>query len=240
MSKFDNPEREVFDKKTEEFFKKKLDKNKTKPLTEGQKYYLETIEHCQFIICDGPAGTGKTHIALSKGLEYLKANKYKQLLVIRPLQECGRPIGFLPGEKEDKLGPHMAAFYQLFSKLIGERELADLVKENKIVIDTCEFMRGVTFDEMFVVIDEAQNCTMTQIKMLLSRMGKDSKMVITGDGEQTDLWRKEDLIGSRSAFSVTADRLFNEDKDIGVVELDESDIVRNGLIGKILKLLDGK
>ena len=130
----------------------------------------------------------------------------------------------------------MAAFTQLFSKLMSEEELTTYIKEGRLVIDTCEFMRGTTWDDTYVIIDEAQNCTFPQIKMLMSRMGKNSKLVMVGDAEQTDLWDKL-LIGGRSPFAVCMDRLYDEDDDIGVVELEDKDIVRNSLIGKIIKLL---
>lgn len=242
MSKcYENPERKIFDKQTEEFFEKKISENKKiKAKTKGQFNFLETIEECTYTLCGGVAGTGKTFLSLGKGVEYLKAGKYKKVLLIRPTQECGRPLGFFPGEKSDKLKPHMLAFTDLFGKFLSPTEIIQYTKDEKIVVDTCEYMRGTTWDDMFVVVDEAQNCTLTQLKMLLTRVGQNTKLVIVGDEKQTDLWRKEDLIGSRCPFAYVMDALEDEDDDIGVVELTEEDIVRNGLIGKILKLLDSQ
>jgi phosphate starvation-inducible PhoH-like protein len=230
-----NAERLAFDKDTE---KKSDGKYKVKAITEGHEILLEAVEDCQFVICSGPAGSGKTHLALGKGIEYLKENKYKKLLLIRPLQECGRGIGYLPGDKNDKISPHMKAFTELFHKFCSKEQLERFIKEEKIVVDTCEFMRGCTFDETYVVIDEAQNCTYEQLKMLLTRLGKDSKMIIVGDATQNDLppWK---LYKDRVPMDVMMDALDDKDDDIAVMELTEEDIVRNGLLAKIIKWMDG-
>lgn len=229
-----NLERSVFDSKTVEYLEQKSEKYKVKPITEGHANFLETIEDCEYTICSGPAGSGKTHLALGKGVEYLKANKFKKLLLIRPLQECGRPIGFLPGEKADKISPHMLAFTELFNKFLSDTQLEKYMKSEQIVIDTCEFMRGRTFDDTYVIVDEAQNCSYPQLKMLLSRLGKNSKIVVVGDATQADLphWL---LYKDQVPLAVMMDRLDDRDDNIAIVDLDESDIVRNGLIGKILK-----
>lgn len=244
MSKFksyENPQRKVFDLRTEELFKKKIQNNfKLKAMTENQQYYIDTIEDCQYTVCGGMAGTGKSIIAIAKGFEYLRNDKYKKLVLIRPLQECGRQLGFFPGEKEDKLAPHMLAFTGIFDKISTKDEINSFIKDERLIMDTCELMRGVTWDDSYVVIDEAQNCTLSQLKMLMTRLGQNSKMVIVGDDKQTDLWRKEDLVGSRSPLAYLMDVLYDEDDDIGVLEMEEKDVVRNKLIGKIIKLIDGK
>lgn len=233
------PERLVFDKETAEYLEKKSEKYKVVPITENHKDFVEAIEDCEFTICSGPAGSGKTHLALGKGIEYLKANKFKKLLLIRPLQECGRPIGFLPGDKDEKIGPHMRAFTELFHKFCSEEQLQKFINNEQLIIDTCEFLRGCTFDDTYVVIDEAQNCDYKQLKMLLTRLGKRSKMVIVGDATQNDLphWM---LFEGRVPMEVMMDRLEGRDNEIAVLDLDESDIVRNGLTGKIIRWMDGK
>lgn len=246
----DSLERLAFDQKTKDYLEIKSEKYKVKPITEGHREFIEAIEDCEYVICSGPAGSGKTHLALGKGIEYLRTNKFKKLLLIRPLQECGRQIGFLPGKKEDKLQPHMLAFQELFHKFCSPEQLEKYIREEKIMIDTCEFMRGRTFDDTYVVVDEAQNCDYKQLKMLLSRVGQNSKMVIVGDATQCDLaywqmfYNNEDdarqRIDPKVPMAVMMDRLEDKDDDIAVLDLDESDIVRNRLIGKIMLLMDGK
>lgn len=242
MSKRDKEtvERANFDKKTEEYFEKKNgDKYNVKPITDGHADLLDAIQDCQYTICSGPAGSGKTHLALGKGMEYLRTGKIKKLLLIRPLQECGRAIGFFPGDKSEKLQPHMRAFMDLFQKFCSPDQFNKYIQDGAIEIDTCEFLRGCTFDETYVVIDEAQNCTYEQLTMLLTRLGKNSKMVIVGDVLQNDLppWR---LYQNRVPMEVMMDRLEDKDDDIAVMDLDASDIVRNGLIGKIIQWMAGK
>lgn len=237
----DTLERVAFDQKTQEYLENKSEKYKVKALTDGHQELIEAIEDCEYIICSGPAGSGKTHIALGKGIEYVKSGKFKKLLLIRPLQECGRSIGFLPGSKEDKISPHMKAFHQLFIKFCSKDQLEKMVRDEIITIDTCEFLRGCTFDDTYIVIDEAQNCSFEQLKMLLTRLGKNSKMVIVGDATQADLpyWMKyresENDKNGRVPMEVMMDRLEDKDDYIAVMDLDERDIVRNGLIAKILK-----
>lgn len=234
MSKRNNPERQVFDRKTETEVAKKVNVKGRSP---NQEEYLLTIEECVYTLCDGPAGSGKTHLALGKGIQYLKEEKFKKLILVRPLQECGRQVGFFPGDKNEKMAPHMYAFTELFGKFLTDGELTKYMREEKIVIDICEFMRGRTFDDAYIVVDEAQNCTIDQLKMLLTRVGKNSKMVIVGDKTQTDLWERS-LIANRVPLAIVMDKLYDlDDPDIGISDLDETDIVRNGLIGKICKAL---
>lgn len=243
-------ERHAFDKQTKDYLEAKGEKYKVKAITNGQQELLDAIDECQWTICSGPAGSGKTHLALGRGIEYLKSNKVHKLLLIRPLQECGRQIGFLPGSKEDKLTPHMRAFADLFEKFVSPEAYQKYLREGRIEIDTCEFMRGCTFDDTYVVVDEAQNCDFKQLKMLLSRLGKNSKMVIVGDSTQCDLpswllyYNNEDdakhKIDGRVPMAVMMDRLEDRDVDIAVMDLDDSDIVRNGLTAKILRWMDAK
>lgn len=248
MSKRDratSEERAIFDKKTQEILEQKAavnnEKYKVKPITQGHKDLLETIDECQFIICSGPAGTGKTHLSIGKAIEYLKADKVKKVLLVRPIQECGRNLGAMPGDKDEKIKPHMLAFTELFSKFLNAAQLEKYVREEKIVIDTCEYMRGRTFDDTFIVVDEAQNCSYTQLKMLITRVGNNSKFVVVGDATQTDLpyWQKflDEYNGNtlRVPLDVMMDRLDDRDDDIAIIELSEKDIVRNKKLSDIIK-----
>lgn len=248
MSKRDrvtSAERAIFDKKTQEILEQKAlansEKYKVRPITEGHKNLVDTIDECEFTICSGPAGTGKTHLSIGKAIEYLKAGKVKKVLLVRPIQECGRNMGAMPGDKDEKLAPHMLAFTELFGKFLPPSQLEKFVSEEKIVIDTCEYMRGRTFDETFVVVDEAQNCSYPQLKMLITRVGQDSKFVVVGDATQTDLphWSKyvDEYNGGklRVPLDVMMDRLEDRDDDIAVIELGEEDIVRNKKLSDIIK-----
>lgn len=214
-------------------------KNKyaVRPLNEGQAELIDCIDNCSITICSGCAGTGKTHLSVGKAFEYFREGKVKKIILIRPIQECGRNLGAMPGDKKDKLEPHMAAFSDLFHKFMHEEEIKDLVYKEILIMDALEFLRGKTYEDCFVIVDEAQNATYKQLRMILTRIGKNSKMVITGDGSQTDLDYKF-LIGSRTTpLEYVMNILEDEDDDIGIVDLYEEDIVRHGLVAKICKLL---
>lgn len=214
-----------------------------KPITDGHKELIDSIDNCTIILCSGPAGSGKTHIALGKGIEGLRKEKFKQVLLIRPLQECGRNIGALPGEKDEKLSVHMLAFTDLFNKFMTSKEAEEWIKNQNLVIDSPEFIRGRTFNETYIVLDEAQNLTYTQLKMLMTRIGKDSKMVIVGDAQQTDLPKKFWFGYDSCEFTAKVplaeimDRLTDVDDKIEVIDLTEEDIVRHDLIAKLCKIL---
>lgn len=210
---------------------------KAKENTENQQDLIDCIDDCQIILACGPAGTGKTHIALGKGLQGLRENKFKQLVLIRPLEECGKKVGFLPGELADKTAPYMKAFTELYKKFTTEEEILELIKDKRLVIETLEFLRGRTFDESFIVVDEAQNCEYKQLKMVLTRIGRRSKMILCGDLNQVDLdpkyWHNFQV-----PYAYVLDQLEALDvPNIVVVELTEADIVRHGIIKLICKAL---
>ena len=216
----------------EEYFRNKM----LTPKTLGQQDLVDAINESDIILCSGPAGTGKTHLSLGMAIRYLQQDRVKRVYFIRPLQECGRPIGFFPGEKKEKLSPHMTAFHDLFGKFIDRTLLNKFITEGKVIIESPEFLRGLTLEDTFIVIDEAQNLEKKQIVMLLTRFGKGSKMILLGDTDQCDLHERH-MIGTMCPFKWVLDRLDNVDNSIEVIELDESDIVRSDLIGKILKAL---
>lgn len=208
--------------------KKRLIKIKAK--TQGQQDLLNTINDCDLTLVDGPAGTGKTTLALTKGFEGLKNGDFERLILLRPFQECGREMGALPGDMNEKIAPNMKAFTELFSMFATTAEIANFSKENKLTIDTIEFLRGLTFHRSFIVIDEAQNCTYKQLKMLLTRIGSKTKMVVCGDVRQTDLpekmWHFNEV-----PFKYVMDKLELLDcPSIGLVDLTIDDIVRHGLV----------
>lgn len=207
-----------------------------KPKTEMQREYLECIDDCTITLSYGSPGTGKTFIALGKGIELLKAGKVKKVILVRPLQECGEKTGYLPGEKHEKIGPHMVAFTELFGSFLAPQEIKDFQASGVLVIETLGFMRGTTFKESYVVLDEAQNCTYGQLKMFLTRIGFRSKLVLAGDITQTDLaeWQFKDGV---VPFEEVINRLDGQDDKIGIIEFIEADVVRHGIIRKLCKLL---
>lgn len=212
-----------------------------KAKTPGQQDLINAIDDCDIIVCTGPAGAGKTLLALAKGFEALKSGKVERLILARPLEECGKGIGFLPGELEEKLSPHVRAFTELFSHFCHTKEIDEYIKNGMVKIDTIEYMRGLTFHKSFIIVDEAQNCTYNQLKMLLTRIGHNSKLVINGDLKQTDLpekmWYKDYHI-LRVPLDFVMDKLDLIDVDnIGIVELHQEDVIRHGLIKLICGVL---
>jgi len=180
--------------------------------------------------------THNTHVALGKGIEYLKEGKFKRIILIRPIQECGKSIGFFPGKKEEKIAPHMRVFVELFGNFLTIDEIKQYQADGSIIVDVLEFMRGLTFNDSYIVVDEAQNYTYAQLQMILTRIGHNTKLVMNGDETQVDLWEKM-WYKNRIPYSVVLDRLDNKDDDIGMVELTESDIVRSDIVKKIVKYL---
>lgn len=185
--------------------------------------------------------THNTYMALAKGFEALKSGKVERLILARPLEECGKGIGFLPGELEEKLSPHVRAFTELFSHFCHPKEIEEYIKKGMVQIDTIEYMRGLTFHKSFIIVDEAQNCTYNQLKMLLTRLGHKSKLIINGDLKQTDLpekmWYKDNGI-FRVPLDFVMDKLDLIDvENIGIVELHQEDVVRHGLIKLICGVL---
>ncbi|MEM8921145.1 MAG: PhoH family protein, partial [Pseudomonadota bacterium] len=157
------------------------------PRSEGQARLLDAIDTDNLVLALGPAGTGKTYLAIAKAVEALKAGTVGRIVLSRPAVDAGENIGFLPGDMEDKLAPYLRPLYDALSDRLAPRQLKSLMAEGLIEIAPVAFMRGRTLNNAFVVIDEAQNCTQVQLKMLLTRLGWHSKMIVTGDPAQSDL-----------------------------------------------------
>lgn len=207
-------------------------RNKLKPRTENQKEYIRTIAENTITFCQGLAGSGKTHIAIGMALEYLLENKVKKIIITRPVMEAGEKIGYLPGTAEEKLHPYLLPILDEINHFITPSLYASLKLNNKIEVVPLGLMRGRNFHNSFIVADECQNATYDQLKMLLTRTGNDSKMVLTGDAGQSDLHKH-----LRGGFTDIMYALTNVD-GIGISELNGSDIVRNPIIVKILARLD--
>jgi len=201
-----------------------------RPKSKGQSQLLEAIDTHALVLALGPAGTGKTYLAITKAVEALESGKVGRIVLSRPAVEAGESLGFLPGAMEDKLAPYLRPLYDALQDRLSPKRLKALMAEGLIEIAPVGFMRGRTLNNAFVVIDEAQNCTYGQIKMLLTRLGWNSTMVVTGDPAQTDLL--PDLSGLHSV----ADKLDGVN-NIAVCRLTDSDIVRHPLVASMLGVL---
>lgn len=207
-------------------------RNRLKPRTENQKEYIRSIVENTITFCQGKPGSGKTHIAVGLALEYLLEDKVKKIIVTRPVVEAGEKIGYLPGDANTKLFPYLLPIEDEINYFIGPALNASLKLNNKIEIVPLGFMRGRNFHDSFIVADECQNASYEQLKMLLTRIGQNSKMVLTGDVSQSDLSRH--LQGGFYDLIQTLDKIEN----IGIATLTDSDIIRNPIIAKILAKLD--
>ncbi|MBV8594099.1 MAG: PhoH family protein, partial [Caulobacteraceae bacterium] len=196
----------------------------------GQDRLLEAIDARSLVLALGPAGTGKTYLAIAKAVEALEAGKVGRIVLSRPAVEAGESLGYLPGEVEDKLAPYLRPLYDALSDRLSMKRVRSLITEGAIEIAPVGFMRGRTLNNAFVVIDEAQNCTYVQLKMLLTRLGWNSTMIVTGDPAQSD------LLPELSGLSSVADRLDGL-ANIAVVRLEDRDIVRHPLVAEMLGVL---
>ncbi|WP_343794843.1 PhoH family protein [Brevundimonas kwangchunensis] len=201
-----------------------------KPKSDGQAELMTMIDHHNLVLALGPAGTGKTYLAVAKAVEALEAGKVGRIVLSRPAVEAGESIGFLPGDMEDKLAPYLRPLYDALSDRLSMKRVKALMAEGLIEIAPIGYMRGRTLNNAFIVVDEAQNCTYVQLKMLLTRLGWHSTMVVTGDPQQSD------LLPGISGLADIAERL-TAVPDIGVVKLAERDIVRHPLVASMIGVL---
>ncbi len=201
-----------------------------KPRSLGQARLMEAIDARNLVLALGPAGTGKTYLAIAKAVEALEAGRCGRIVLSRPAVDCGESIGFLPGEMEDKLAPYLRPLYDALSDRLTMKRVRALMAEGLIEIAPVGFMRGRTLNNAFVVIDEAQNCTYVQLKMLLTRLGWNATMVITGDPQQSD------LLPGVSGLGDVAEKL-ERVPEIAVVRLADLDIVRHPLVASMLGVL---
>jgi phosphate starvation-inducible protein PhoH and related proteins len=202
------------------------------PKSEGQAKLLEAIDRSHLVLALGPAGTGKTYLAIAKAVEYLRAGKTGRIVLCRPAVDAGENIGFLPGDMEEKLSPYLRPLYDALQDRMSAKQVKTMIAEGQIEIASVGFMRGRTLNNAFVVIDEAQNCTYVQLKMLLTRLGWNSKMVVTGDPGQSDLQPE------MSGLSPVADKLgLMTTEGVGIVRLNQADVVRHPLVAQMLDVL---
>ena len=200
-----------------------------KPKTLGQKNYVNAIREKEVVFGIGPAGTGKTYIAVAMAVNALKAKQVNKIILARPAVEAGERLGFLPGDLQDKVDPYLRPLYDALYDVLG-RDAALRLKEKEVIeVVPLAYMRGRTLDNAFIILDEAQNTTSEQMKMFLTRMGMGSKMVVTGDVTQIDL-----PMGKKSGL-VEALEVLRDVKDIGIVQLTHRDVVRHELVQAIVR-----
>ena len=207
-------------------------RNRLKPRSENQKDYIRSMSENTITFCQGVAGSGKTHIAIGMALEYLLDDKVNRIIITRPVVESGEKIGYLPGTAEEKLHPYLLPLLDEIKYFIPSSQYSSLKSNNKIEVVPLGLMRGRNFHNCFIVADECQNASFDQLKMLLTRIGLNSKMVLTGDISQSDLHRHY-----QGGF-LNMIRSLDGIEGIGISELTNSDIVRNPIISKILLRLE--
>lgn len=199
-----------------------------KPKTEGQKKLIEEFDKNDLIFAIGPAGTGKTYMAISLAVRALKNKEVKRIILSRPAVEAGEHLGFLPGDLKDKLDPYLQALYDALYDMVPGKKLADLMEQGVVQIAPLAYMRGRTLSNSFVILDEAQNTSLSQLKMFLTRMGENSKFIVTGDITQIDLPEKG------SSGLLKAHHLFKNIKGISFVEFSKNEVIRHYLVSKII------
>ncbi|MSV97919.1 MAG: AAA family ATPase [Actinobacteria bacterium] len=200
-----------------------------RPKTANQKRYVEAIDENTITFGVGPAGTGKTYLAMAKAIQALQAKEVNRIILTRPAVEAGERLGFLPGTLQEKIDPYLRPLFDALHDMIDQDSIPRLMQSGIIEIAPLAYMRGRTLNDAFIILDEAQNTSAEQMKMFLTRLGFGSKMVITGDTTQIDLPH-----GSQSGLKIVHEILEGVD-DIIFIKLDSEDVVRNRLVGDIVK-----
>ncbi len=199
-----------------------------RPKTGGQRAFVASIERNTLSFGIGPAGTGKTFLAIVMAVRALKNRQVSRLVLSRPAIEAGEKLGFLPGDLKEKVDPYLRPLYDALGELMEDGTVAKYLERGTIEVAPLAYMRGRTLSDAYIILDEAQNATREQLKMFLTRLGSNAKMIVTGDVTQVDLPR------GAACGLLDVDRLFGAIGDIGITYLDETDVVRNPLVGKIV------
>jgi len=198
--------------------------------TENQKNYIRSIIEDDIIFCTGPSGTGKSFIAAGVASDHIRRDKIDSIIVTRPLVCTGKDLGSLPGEINDKIKPYLQPMEENLRFFLGRDYFGHFFNQRRIRFEPLETMRGSTFHNAYMILDEAQNCTLDQIKMFITRMGQNSKVIINGDTRQTDLY-------DRSGLAYCLDKLSNME-GVGICRLEYHDIQRNGILRYVLNALE--
>lgn len=199
-----------------------------KARTPNQQRLVEAVKHNDMVFAIGPAGTGKTYTAVALAVRALKNKEIKRIILTRPAVEAGENLGFLPGDMREKLDPYLQPLYDALRDMIPQQKLLSYWEDNTIEIAPLAFMRGRTLDNAFVILDEAQNATASQLKMFLTRMGRNAKFVVTGDITQIDLPRNQ------KSGLIQATNILQGIEGIEIIRLDNSDVVRHRLVTQII------
>lgn len=199
-----------------------------RPKNASQCLYHKLLEKNTIVFAMGAAGTGKTYLAVAYGVSLLKIKKVNKIIVTRPIVEAGENLGFLPGELKEKVDPYLTPIYDAFNDILGKENTEKYLARGIIEIAPLAYMRGRTLSDAYVILDEAQNTTSTQMKMFLTRLGYNSKMVITGDESQID------LKSSIKSGIIIASNLLKDIEDIALIKFDNKDVVRHPLVSKII------
>lgn len=200
-----------------------------RPRTVGQKKYIDDIKNNTIVLGIGPAGTGKTYLAVAMAAKAFKAHEVSKIILTRPAVEAGEKLGFLPGDLQDKVDPYLRPLYDALFEMFGAENFSKYMEKGIIEVAPLAYMRGRTLEGAFIILDEAQNTTSEQIKMFLTRLGNDSKMVITGDVTQID------LPDSKTSGLIEAMKVLRNVDDIAIHKFNEKDVVRHKLVQDIVK-----
>ena len=200
-----------------------------KAKTTNQRKLVDSVRHNDMVFAIGPAGTGKTYTGVALAVKALKNKEVKRIILTRPAVEAGENLGFLPGDLKEKLDPYMQPLYDALRDMIPAEKLDNYIEKGTIQIAPLAFMRGRTLDNAFVILDEGQNTTHSQMKMFLTRMGKNAKFLLTGDPGQIDLPRRV-ISGLKEALLILKDI-----KGVGMVFLDDKDVIRHKLVKKVIE-----
>ena len=200
-----------------------------KPRSKKQLEYFNLVKKKQMVFCCGPAGTGKTYLAVAYAVSMLKSGEIEKIILTRPAVEAGERLGFLPGDIKEKIDPYLRPIYDALNDMLSFSEVIKKIESGFIEIAPLAFMRGRTLSNAFIILDESQNTTAVQMKMFLTRLGENSKMIITGDLSQVDL-----PSGTKSGLRESINILKNVE-EIGFLEFSDNDVVRNPLVSKIVK-----
>ncbi len=202
------------------------------PKSIGQKRYFEALNNFELVFGLGPAGTGKSYLAVAKGIHMLKKGLIEKIILTRPAVEAGERLGFLPGDMKEKIDPYLRPIYDALYEMIPADRVEKKIQSGEIEIAPLAFMRGRTFTNAFVIVDEAQNTTPVQMKMVLTRIGEGSRMVINGDLSQVDLPN-----GQTSGLKESK-KILSKIRDIKITFLDTNDVIRHPIVAKIIKAYD--
>jgi phosphate starvation-inducible PhoH-like protein len=228
---------QMAEKGTLEYFKDLYDEEISKNVkgksirvkTLGQRHYVNAIKSRDLVFGIGPAGTGKTYLAVVMAVTALRNGTVSKIILTRPAVEAGESLGFLPGDLKEKVDPYLRPLYDALHDILGTEHTLRLIERGTIEIAPLAYMRGRTLDDAFVILDEAQNTTQAQMKMFLTRLGFGSKMIITGDTSQIDLPK-----GAKSGL-VEAERILKDVSGVSFMHLEQADVVRHPLVGRIIQ-----